>query len=185
MGWNDSPLCKEAIQQLSTYQFNKETYDIFVSSDLKRCLSTINLLFPHVDPLTLRELREINFGIFQGKTYEELKERKEYQQWLNNMLTYSPPGGENFSQFTKRVEKGWNRLVDTMVQQDYRKAFIVTHGGVIRYLLDKLSPCEKEFWEWEILHGTGYVLTFNWNQLRRGAHCISLQEVPLTGSEPG
>ncbi|WP_231514848.1 histidine phosphatase family protein [Oceanobacillus salinisoli] len=185
MGWNDSPLCTEAIQDLSSYKLKMDTYDLFVSSDLKRCLSTINLLFPNVKPVVLTELREMNFGMFQGKTYEDLKEMKAYQQWINNMFTYSPPGGETFEQFTKRVEKGWNKLVDIMLQRDYQKLFIVTHGGVIRYLLDKLSLEEKEFWEWNIPHGTGYVLTFDRKQLRRGAHCVSLQEVPLTGNEHG
>lgn len=185
MGWNDSPLSKEAIQQLSAYPFNKETYDFFVSSDLGRCLCTFQRLFPNVKPMALRELREMNFGLFEGKTYEELKEEKEYQQWIHNMSSYAPPDGESFGEFSRRVDKGWKEIVDVMVQRDYRNTFIVTHGGVIRYLLDKLSPGEKEFWEWDIPHGTGYVLTFDRNQLRRGARCISLQEVPLTGNEPG
>ncbi|MEH7382843.1 histidine phosphatase family protein [Bacillus sp. JJ1533] len=185
MGWNDSPLCKETIQIFSSYTLKKNYYDLFISSDLQRCLSTMNLLFPNVKPVVLPELREINFGTFQGKTYDELKEVKEYQLWMNNLFAYSPPGGESFEQFTKRVEEGWHKLVEKVLQEGSKQAFVVTHGGVIRYLLDKFSLDEKEFWEWNIPHGTGYRLTFNRKQLRGGVHCISLQEVLLTGNGLG
>ncbi|MGJ9457779.1 histidine phosphatase family protein [Oceanobacillus sp. CF4.6] len=185
LGWNDSPLCKEAIQILSNYTFNPQSYDLFVSSDLQRCLSTMEFLFSNVTPVIFTELREINFGTFQGKTYEELKDVKEYQQWINNIFSDSPPCGESFEQFTVRVWKGWDRLVDLILQQDSKRCFIVTHGGVIRYLLSSFSLIEKEFWEWNIPHGTGYVLQFNREQLRRREHCISLQEVLLMGNGHG
>ncbi|PAV27986.1 histidine phosphatase family protein [Virgibacillus profundi] len=185
MGWNDSPLCNEAVQTLTGYTFNPYSYDLFVSSDLQRCLTTIEILFSGVAPAVITELREMNFGTFQGKTYEELKAVNEYQQWINNLFTYTPPHGESFEQFTGRVQKGWDRLIDLIIQQGSKRAFIVTHGGVIRSLLHEFSPIEREFWEWSIPHGTGFVLTFDREGLRRGEHCILLQEVPLTENRHG
>lgn len=185
LGWSDSPLREEAIQQLATYSFQEEDYDYFVSSDLGRCLFTCKRLFPYVDPLALRELREMNFGAFEGKTYEELKEDEAYGQWMENMLTSSPPDGESFEAFSERVERGWKKIVNAILQRDDQQVFVVSHGGVIRCLLHRFAPFEKDFWEWKIPHGTGYVLKFSREQLRRGAPCISLQEVRLTGNAPG
>ncbi|OZU87324.1 histidine phosphatase family protein [Virgibacillus indicus] len=185
LGWNDSPLSKEAIKTLTSYKFSGCGYDLLVSSDLQRCLYTIGLLFSKEKPMVLSEFREMNFGMFQGKSYKELRDVEEYQQWIDNMYSYTPPEGESFEQFTKRVERGWNILAEIILQKGARKPFVVTHGGVIRYLLSKFSPDNKEFWEWSIPEATGYELIFHTNQLRREEHCISLQAVPSMANENG
>ncbi|WP_245831761.1 histidine phosphatase family protein [Oceanobacillus senegalensis] len=185
LGWNDSPLSEEAIQELLAYSLDQKPYDLFLSSDLQRCLTTFSLLFPEEHPITLTELREMDFGIFAGKTYEELKESKAYQSWLNQIKQVKPPGGESYALFTTRVQKGWDKVRDIIIDNGATNPFIVTHGGVIRYLLSRYGPVEKSFWEWNIPHGTGIVLLFNQDQLRRGERCTLLREVLLTENEDG
>lgn len=185
MGWNDSPLSAEGKRALSRYQLQKDNYDYFLSSDLDRCVLTMNLLFPDVTPETAFEWREMNFGSFQGKTYEELKENREYRAWLDHFSTISPPGGESFGEFSARVQKGWSALVEQILLHHKKSPFIVTHGGVIRYLLTEFAPEKKPFWDWKIAHGSGYEFVFDLQQLRRKNRCTLLREVPLTGREPG
>lgn len=185
LGWNDSPLCVESITQLTSYQMDSASYDLFLCSDLDRCLHTMKLLFPQVEPLTSPEFREMNFGSFQGKTYEELQDDKEYQFWLEDLSCNSPPDGESFIQFSARVAQGWERVIHRILEEGVRRPFIVTHGGVIKHLLSQYAPIKKEFWEWEISNGTGFELMFNIEQLRRRGRCISLQGVPLMESETG
>lgn len=185
MGWNDSPLSEEAVTKLMKYNLDEKGYDLFISSDLNRCIETLKLLFPHVVPETVEELREIHFGDFQGKTYEDLKEDKGYQLWMKDMFSHTPPNGESFDLFSKRVDKGWEKIVHQVLENGVRNPFIVTHGGVIKYLLSQYAPDNKEFWEWGITHANGYKLQFNLEQLRRGGRCISLQEVRLTEKENG
>lgn len=185
MGWNDSPLCEEAKLSLSTYELNRSSYDYFVSSDIQRCLTTMNLLFPDVETIALSDFREMDFGVFQGKTYEELKDVKEYQLWINNNKTHSPPEGESFDMFTERIQSGWEKLVNKMIQEGFRSSFLVTHGGVIRYLLTQFAPVQRDYWDWNISHGTGYELTFELDRLRRGDRCTLLREVPLMENETG
>lgn len=180
LGWNDSPLCQEEAEALSFYSFPSQSYDLFVSSDLNRSLSTLELLFGETAPIVLSELREMNFGIFEGKTYAELKNVNEYEQWLRNYFTYAPPQGESFQQFAERVDQGWEKVKEFVLQQGYQRPFIMTHGGVIRYLLNKYSNEEKEFWDWEVPHSAGWILKFTKEGLRRGERCISLQAVTLT-----
>lgn len=185
MGWNDSPLSKEGEVKLRSYVLKKNCYDLFLSSDIDRCITTMKLLFPGIEPQLFPEWREMNFGVFQGKTYEELKDRKEYQQWLDDFTHFSPPEGESFDKFSGRVENGWDKLVEIIISNGLVSPFIVTHGGVIRYLLSKFAPNEKEFWEWSIAHGSGFELVFDIERLRRKKRCILLREVPLTGRETG
>ncbi|HJV31737.1 MAG TPA: hypothetical protein VJ558_06045, partial [Bacillales bacterium] len=62
---------------------------------------------------------------------------------------------------------------------------IVTHGGVIRYLLSLFAPQKKSFFDWKIPYGGEYQLIFTKDGLRRGEKCISLQAVPITENQHG
>lgn len=185
MGWNDSPLSEEAVTQLTAIKLEPSHYDYFISSDLNRCLATMKLLFPEVSPEKYTEFRELHFGDFQEKTYEDLKKDKAYQLWLKDSFQYSPPNGESFGQFVERIDKGWDRLVRQILANHIRNPFIVTHGGVIKYILQQYAPNEKDFWDWHVTHGNGYELSFQLDQLRRGERCISLREVPSMENENG
>lgn len=180
LGWNDSPLCPES-KRIGT----RKRYDHYFSSDLQRCITTVKLLFPNNDLTVLQELREMNFGEWEGKTYYDLKEDKLYQKWLSDPLFSSPPGGESFQTFTKRVDTGWKFISQHIISGNYNSGAIVTHGGVIRYLLSKFAPEQRDFWSWQTSHNQGYELRFDCEGLRRGERCISLLEVPLMANENG
>jgi alpha-ribazole phosphatase len=180
LGWNDSSLCPES-QNLATIS----TYEFYFSSDLYRCINTAHLLFPGEHIYLLEELREMNFGNWEGKTYEELKDEKLYRQWIEDPSHFCTPNGESFDEFSKRVENGWSRVIQTVLSKNIQRCAVMTHGGVIRLLLAKFAPEQKEFWSWKVPHGTGIELIFNRESLRRGKRCTLLQEVPLTGNEHG
>ena len=180
LGWNDSPLCPE-----SMWLRTSNKYEHYFSSDLQRCKSTAMILFPNKGLTTLQELREMNFGEWEGKTYDDLKEDRLYQKWLSDPLLSCPPGGETIQQFTKRVDTGWELISQQMIAGNLKSCAIVTHGGVIRYLLSKYAPEQRDFWSWQTPHDHGYELTFDREALRRGERCISLLEVPLMANENG
>jgi alpha-ribazole phosphatase len=180
LGWNDSPLCPESINM------NTNTmYELYFSSDLPRCITTANILFPDKNLKHLTDLREMNFGIWEGKTYEDLKELPLYQCWLSDPKTYQPPEGESFGDFTKRVAVGWEKITEEILSQNVKRCAIITHGGVIRYLLSEYAPKDHDFWSWQAPHEYGYELTFSREALRRRNRCTLLLEVPLTAKKHG
>jgi alpha-ribazole phosphatase len=180
LGWKDSPLCTG-----SKYLSTNSRYDLYFSSDLPRCLETAKILFPTNSLKLLSELREMDFGQWEGKTYEDLKELLLYQRWLSDPLSYNPPGGESFEEFTHRVQNGWEMITGEILSKNIERCAIITHGGVIRYLLSKFAPIKNDFWSWHAPHNQGYELIFEREALRRGETCTLLQEVPLTAKEPG
>ena len=180
LGWNDSPLCPVS----HPISFS-ENYQCYFSSDLQRCVGTAERIFPTTSPHLLKELREMNFGKWEGKTYEDLKENSLYRQWLADPHTHCPPDGESFHEFTTRVDSGWAKITEEILTSTVESCAVITHGGVIRYLLSRFSPLPKEFWAWSVNHDQGYKLIFERESLRRGERCILLLEVPLTASEPG
>ena len=180
LGWKDSPLCKDS-KNMST----NSRYDLYFSSDLPRCVETANILFPTNSLKLVPPLREMNFGQWEGKTYEDLKELPLYQRWLSDPTTYCPPEGESFSDFTQRVQSGWEEITREILYGNIERCAIITHGGIIRYLLSEFAPMKNDFWSWQAPHEQGYELIFEREALRRGERCILLREVPLTAKEPG
>lgn len=180
LGWNDSPLCAEA-QNLST----TNRYECYFSSDLQRCISTSSILFPNENLILLKEIREMDFGKWEGKTYEDLKGETQYQQWLTDPLHLCPPNGESFMQFSKRVQSGWYHITNEILAHDMERCAVISHGGVMKYLLSKYAPDDREFWSWEVQHSLGFELIFTKESLRRGDRCTLLQVVPLMEKEHG
>ena len=47
---------------------------VFYVSPLKRCVETCKIIYPQVTPILVPALSECNFGEWEGKTAEELKD---------------------------------------------------------------------------------------------------------------
>ncbi len=182
LGWSDSPLCPDESSSILPLS---RSYDLLFSSDSGRCVQTAELLFPNKERICLFELREMNFGEWEGKTYSELRGHTDYEYWLQDPWKHSPPKGESFSEFQDRVHAGWAKVMECMIADKAPRAAVMTHGGVIRLLLRDFAPIQKEFWEWGVPHGIGFELTFKKGTVGRGGRCTSLQEVPLMAKNHG
>ena len=78
-------------------------------SPLQRCRRTAELLWPGVEMTVVDELRESDFGPFEGKNHEELKDDPLYQAWLgmgDRPNFAAMPVGESAQQVTDRVSIG-------------------------------------------------------------------------------
>lgn len=148
-------------------------------SDLKRCRETAHLYFPKAQFHSLEKLREMNFGHFEMKTYEQLKDNPLYRQWIDSPTTTTPPNGESFEQFTERVVQQFYQIVSTTGEYCF-----VIHGGVIRVLLSKFSPKVEPFQQIAVGHRTMFTLQWaDWKSFEGGARCKSLLEAPITEKE--
>ncbi len=182
-GWLDPPLLVKERERLKAIRHRFRAPDLVFSSDLKRCHETASLLFPKHRIETTTYLRELHFGDFEGKRYEQLQHLSEYRHWIDHFRT-APPNGESFDTFTARLEKGFAHI-STQLTDDVTDVAVVTHGGVIRYFLETYAPISKSFWEWSIPLGGGYQLKTTMEKLKEGERCISLSEVPLTEKHNG
>ena len=186
IGWTDAPICEDARELLASKGFQPSPYEWLVASDLKRCLQTAKALFPDQAPYAMPEFREMNFGLWEGKTYAELAGDAQYEKWLNSYCVTDIPEGENSQKFDARIETGWQRVFETVLKKNVNSVAIVTHGGVMRYLLSRLSQEERNFWEWKVPHGNGFELIWSSKEtFRRGERCTLLRAVPLTENQTG
>lgn len=118
------------VKALKPY-LKKIKFEKCISSPLKRCIQTANILF--TGPFEIDErLREINFGIFEGLSYNSILERfqKEVMEWNKDFVNYKIPNGESLKDLYIRTEEFIKSL-----DMNNKKLLIVTHGGVIRCFL--------------------------------------------------
>lgn len=84
------------------------------ASDLRRCRETLAWARPDLlnsvqyDP----RLREMNFGLWEGQTYEMLKEDERYHTWIDDPQAVTPPGGESWEAFRLRVSEVCRELLE-------------------------------------------------------------------------
>ena len=135
-------------------ELEKLHYDIknarFITSGMKRTNETLRILFGDVPYEEDPRFREVDFGIFEMRSYEELKDTPEYQAWLTGDNEANiPPNGESGVQMKKRILEAFSGIKED--------ACIVTHGGVIAALMEHLFPEEnKNRYQWQPKPGYGY-----------------------------
>ena len=95
IGVTDEPLCEEGKKELE--QRTMDTVELLFVSPLKRCLETADVLYPYAKQVKIPEFAECNFGEFENKNYQELKDNPKYQEWIDSMATLAFPGGESRS----------------------------------------------------------------------------------------
>ena len=119
---------------------------------MQRTNETLQLLFGDVPYTVDSRFREVDFGIFEMRGYEELKDDPAYQAWLtSNNEANVPPDGESGLQMQRRVLEA---LGD--IQED---TCIITHGGVIATIMAAYFPEEGNTrYQWQPKPGCGYVI---------------------------
>lgn len=140
------------------------------ASPMRRCIQTAALLFPEKKPLLLEKLRECDFGIFEGRTYEELKHLPAYMQWLESQGTLPIPGGENSQSFRTRCLEGFRESVLHYQKEGIQKVAMVVHGGSIMAVLEGIDRQKRGFYSWQAKNGEGYRVFLEEEDWIQGRH---------------
>ena len=115
-------------------------------SPLQRCRRTAELLWPGVEMTVVDELRESDFGPFEGKNHEELKDDPLYQAWLgmgDRPNFAAMPVGESAQQVTDRVSIGLEKTAADAARRGFGRVGVVSHGGALMALLAKYGRPER------------------------------------------
>lgn len=128
-------------------------------SPLLRCDQTARLLWPDVHHTVIPDLRETDFGVFEGKCHEELQDDPLYLAWLNQGDTpnfSALPVGESPEAVATRVMEGLSQLVAHAIAQGYRRVGVVTHGGTLMGLLSQVGRPHRAYYGWMCKNCSGY-----------------------------
>ena len=162
-GSSDIPLIEEGIEAIKTRReagiYPDTNGFLVVTTDLIRTEQTLFEMYgrevPHeTDP----RMREFSFGDFEMKSYEQLKDREDYQAWIT---------GDNWRNVCPNGESGEIMLERSLVaMEDYigKDCIIVCHGGVIAGLMLTWFPGDEtaeHFYAWQPKPSEGYRIDFD------------------------
>ncbi|MCM1258688.1 MAG: histidine phosphatase family protein [Roseburia sp.] len=150
-GRTDEDLTQAGIEELK--RRNCPDVERVYASPMKRCVHTAEILYPRQEIFVKKEFRETDFGRFENKNYQELKEEKAYQDWLKTGGTRAFPEGESKEEVRSRVLGGFRQVFCEMQSQNLQTAALVVHGGTIMYLMEAYGGEEKGFYDYQIENG--------------------------------
>jgi len=182
---SQEPLTPEAVD---SFKKNAREYPnamyLFTSPAL-RCQNTAKFIYPRLYPKRkiVDELNEMDFGIFEGKNYQDMKDLPEYREWVDSGCVGQIPGGESREEFIRRTLKGFGIVVDDIEKQHVSQdrlsikevkkftaglelnemfdASIVAHGGTIMALLSAFTG--EDYFSFSAAPGEGYFFTVEVN----------------------
>ena len=159
-GHLDPDLNETGIEQLRKakilFEKREKMPDVVFSSDLKRCSQSMEILQidEETEKILTKDLREINFGIFEGKTYEEIKNKypEKVEKMKDDWRNLKADKGESINEMMLRVAEKMNEIIN---QYRNKKILVVAHAGVIQaltsyYLFGNLDG----YWKFKINNGS-------------------------------
>jgi alpha-ribazole phosphatase len=112
-----------------------EAFDRAYASDLRRAMETAQIVLEGRAIAAAPEprLREFDFGVWEGLTWEQIvarwPEAKRYG--ISTARAYNPEGGERFEDVAARVAS----FVEDLRRTQARRVLVVAHAGILHALL--------------------------------------------------
>ncbi|MCL5058679.1 MAG: histidine phosphatase family protein [Actinobacteria bacterium] len=138
-GHADIPLSERGLRQAAALaeRLASRRMAAIYCSDLGRAVETARqVAAPHsLEVIPLRDLREMNFGEWEGLTFREITEKygDMAMKWWSAPLSIKVPGGEGLTELTARVVPAVRDIVERHSGDD--SVAVVCHGGPVRCLV--------------------------------------------------
>lgn len=130
----------------------------YATTGMIRTKETLIGLFGNVPYTEYPDLREMNVGVLEMHSYEELKENSDYLSWIFDEIgDFRIPGGETKNEMSARII----RCIRMLANEPGPDLFIVCHGGTICNAMTNLFPKDcKSFYDWSPKPCEGYAIHF-------------------------
>ncbi len=146
VGTTDESLTEIGRQQASSLAA-PEANKVF-ASPYKRCIETAKLVYPPLEPTIVDGLKEMDFGLFENKSADEMVNFKPYRDWVDGMCMGKIPEGESREEFDERVCAAFVRIVEKCRHSD--KIALVVHGGTIMSIMGAFNDEGKSYFEYHV-----------------------------------
>lgn len=146
IGVSDIQLSNVGIDQAYKLKHFFESINVnkLYCSDLKRTVETSRIISEstNLKVTALNELREINMGDWEGKTFKEIKLKfpDEFQRRIKEVGSFKPNGGESFYQVQKRAVGAFQKIC----KSDDENILVVAHAGVNRSIISWILQIPME-----------------------------------------
>ncbi|MBA5851610.1 histidine phosphatase family protein [Clostridium sp. cel8] len=156
-GSSDIELSEEGIIQAKYLKKHlKGKFDCIYTSPLKRAIKTAEIIASNSKktPIIVNDLREINFGKWEGLTLKQIysEYKDEYLKWQNDPGNASLPKGEISLEYACKRSK--NALMNIVRKNKQKKIVVVAHGGILKAALVGLFNLDPLMYHKFILSNT-------------------------------
>ena len=131
----DEPLSATGRRQCELAGFYPGVDRVYVSPQL-RARQTAELCFPYARQVVVPGIEEFDFGVFEGRTADEMVDDMRYRRWVESGCEAPCPGGETRDEFAKRTQGAICQLIQDAAERQEELVVVVAHGGTIMAALD-------------------------------------------------
>ena len=176
----DLPLSGTGVKKLLAMkeQYVYPSATRFYTSPMTRCKQTLQVLYAGCEPIVVDDLRECNFGEWDGQSVEQLKADEGFQKWITGEQA-EIPGGEAAMDFQTRVMAAFEQTVWDLLKSNESEAVICTHGGVIMMLMAAYAFPRAPMHEWAAEDGAGFTLLITPSMWMREPVAEAIASIPL------
>lgn len=157
LGRTDEPLSPAGVESFCNLAY--PAVNRVYASPLLRCVQTAGILYPMEQPVLIDGLRECDFGEFENKTWYELKDRPDYQAWIDSHGKGTPPGGEPPEAFKARVCAAFAQSMGKSFRDGLSDIAFVVHGGTIMAVMEQYAVPHRDFYGWQVENLGGWAVT--------------------------
>ena len=157
IGKTDESLCSKGKDELLSRTYSD--CEAVITSGMKRCIQTAEIIYPNKKIISFSQLNECDFGDFDGKNYHDLSGNTDYQNWIDSGGSMTFPNGENPDNFKKRCVSTFEKII-----AEYEKSDVISfvvHGGTIMSILEKYAVPKRNFYDYQIENGGGFITEFD------------------------
>lgn len=181
LGVTDSPLAPVGIERLEKlaatggYPPVERVY----TSPLSRCRDTAKIAYPQHEAIIVDDFIERNFGDYEAKSFEDMKDDPAYLAWVESGFKGAPgKEGESLADFGRRSVETFRREVEKMVEEGVTAAAFCIHGGVIMAIMASLILPDRDMYDYLPANGMGYTVRITPESWANGYRAECLREVP-------
>lgn len=180
IGKTDLPL-SEAGREALEDKFDQLEYpkvQRVYSSPLERAIQSAEILFPEREIVIVDDLREMDFGVFEGLPATELIQLDSYKKWLKGGLDNPPPNGETLRNMMTRCYSALNLIILDMMKNGYTHTGVVTHSGILMNMMSCFGLPKMKPMEFACEPGEGYEILVSAMMWQNGNTFEILGKIP-------
>lgn len=151
----DTPLSQNGRAVLCT---SERVPSLVFHSPMLRAAETAQILFPSSEKIAVSDLREMDFGAFEGRGWWEMEQDADYRAWVDSGCASRCPGGESRAAFSERVCAAFAELMERARAQNLSEVVIVAHGGTQMAVLERWGAPRQDYYRWQTPCGSGWEL---------------------------
>lgn len=157
IGSTDLPLVEQGVELARKTAPFLAAYDVCYASPMLRTRQTAALLFPGREIIPFPGFQERDFGLYEGKSMQDLKDDPAYMRWLPEQVE-APPGGESRPDLILRCADAMERLTADAKSRGAQNIVLVTHGNVVMALMSHFVRNGGSYYDWLTDNCGGWVV---------------------------